>query len=73
MGSKVLDACTFGGRLHDVPDCFGRDSVTRNLIPSTHSPKDQATIDTSRSGPFIDGTFYPRWDRNGADTLSLAN
>ena len=73
MGSKVFDPGALGGCLYDVPDCFGRDSVTRDLISSTHSPKDQDTIDTSRKGPFIDGTLHPRWAENGADVLSFAN
>src|SRR5260370_208057 len=73
MGSKFLYARTLRGRLHHVPDRFGRDSMAPDLAEPTHRAEDQATIDASRIGPHIDGTFRPRWNRNGADVLSFAN
>jgi len=72
-GSKVLDASTFGSRLHHVPDGLRRDSIAPDLIQSTYSTKDRPAVDASRRGPFIDGAFGPHWNRNGTDVLSFAN
>src|SRR5271165_1784782 len=73
MGSKVLDASTLRGCLHDVPNRFGRDSLAPNSLRPTYSPEDRATINGSRSSPLIDGVFRPHWNRNCPDVFSFAN
>ena len=73
MGSKVSDAATLRGRLHDVPNRLGRDSIAPDLPQPIDSPEDRAILDGRRRGPLIDGAFRPHWDRNGTDVLSFAN
>ena len=61
MWSKVPDAGTLRGRFHDMPNRFGRDSSTPNVLHPTYSPEDLPIIDGSRRGPLIDGAFRPHW------------
>jgi hypothetical protein len=56
-----------------VPDRFGCDSITPDLIQPTYSAEDRPVGDGSRPNPLIDGAFRPQGNRNGTDVLSLAN
>jgi hypothetical protein len=52
----------------------GRQYGTSEDIETLPRPEQyRATIDVSRRGPLIDGTFRPRWNRNCTDVLSFAN
>src|SRR6266852_619374 len=69
----MLDVGTFGGGFYHMPDGLGCDSIAPDLTHPTHSTEDRATIDASRLGPLIDGTFRPHGNGNGTDMLSFAN
>ena len=73
MRSKGLDAGTFRGRFHHVPDRLGPDSIAPNAAQPTYSPEDRPIIDASGCGPLIDSAFHPHWNRNGTDVFSFAN
>jgi hypothetical protein len=73
MRSKILDAGTFRGRFHNVPDRLGRDSIAADLTQPTYSPEDRTAADASCRSPFIDGTLCPHWNRNCTDVLSFAD
>jgi hypothetical protein len=73
MRRELLDASTLGSGLHNMPDCFWRDTLAPNLTESTYAAEDPAGGNASRLRPSVDSSLRPSWDRNCADVPSFAD
>jgi hypothetical protein len=52
---------------------FGGESIAPDLAQPIYSTEDRATVNAGRCGPFIDGSFRPQRNWDGAGVLSFAN
>jgi hypothetical protein len=73
MWSEALDSGALSSASVDVPDCFGRDSLTPyNSIP-VHATENASARDSRACGPIIEGRLYPSWHGDSPNVLAFSN
>src|SRR5260370_25467285 len=73
MRSALLDARSFCGVLHDMPDYLFRDPVSPDRARTIHTSEQPPVRYGCGLGPFIQSRFDPIGNRNCSDVSTLAN
>ena len=73
MRRQLLDASSFCGVLHDMPDHLFRDPVSPDRAGTIHTSEQPPVRDGRGLGPFVQIRFDPIGNWDGTNVTTLAN